>query len=785
MAVRFPFFLSAPLAGFALIVTVTCASGCAEGQTLPPPEPKCGDGERQGDELCDDGADNSDTRADACRTSCSFATCGDGVVDGGEECDDGNAASHDGCSATCVTEFVCGDRTCEVARGESCALCADDCCVCGDMECTAAFGETCESCPGECCPACGNGALDGGEACDDGNHVAGDGCSPGCQDEDGQPTCGNGVLEAGEVCDDGNVAEHDGCSPACQVEFVCGDGACDTMNGESCRGCRQDCCPDCGNGAIDDGEECDAAALGGLTCEDACYDGGALGCTAWCAYDFAGCTGTLPMCGDGVAACDEACDGDDLSGATCESVGYSGGALACDAACALDTSACSARVVYLDQDFDGGCLSSGFTLGGDWECGAPTSVGPAAAYSAPACIGTQIDANYSVNQSFTTAVATTPAIDISAANEPVLVYRAWVNTEGGSADGYNVKISANGGATYSLLTNVTPAYDLTAGGESAWGGNQSALGWQEVTVDLGTYVGNTVLLRFAFRSDGSTVRPGVYIDDVRVAERAAALPLAIATPAALPDAFTTQPYATQLARSGGSSAAAWSITGGTHHAWLSIDAATGALSGTPAVGDVGAVSVTVRIAEPTYPSNFSERTFSLAVVNAVYQTSFEGACPGGWTLTGDWECGVPTTGPSSAFEGTQCIATQIDANYSGSQRFATTTATSPSISLAGVTAPRLSFRMWLNTEMSYDGAHLKISRNGGAFQLLTGLAPGYNASVSGQSAWSGDQSSLGWRLFTADLAAYAGQNIQLQFAFNSDLTSAFPGVYVDDLRVLR
>jgi cysteine-rich repeat protein len=37
------------------------------------------------------------------------------------------------------------------------------------------------------------------------------------------PVCGNGKLEAGEQCDDGNVAANDGCSESCQLEN--GDGA--------------------------------------------------------------------------------------------------------------------------------------------------------------------------------------------------------------------------------------------------------------------------------------------------------------------------------------------------------------------------------------------------------------------------------------------------------------------------------------------------------------------------------------------------------------------------------
>ena len=33
--------------------------------------------------------------------------------------------------------------------------------------------------------------------------------------------CGNGIVEAGETCDDGNEADHDGCSGLCQLEEDC------------------------------------------------------------------------------------------------------------------------------------------------------------------------------------------------------------------------------------------------------------------------------------------------------------------------------------------------------------------------------------------------------------------------------------------------------------------------------------------------------------------------------------------------------------------------------------
>ena len=69
-------------------------------------------------------------------------------------------------------------------------------------------------------PYCGDGNLDPGEECDDGNNLDGDGCSSQCTIE---PYCGDGNLDEGEECDDGNLIDGDGCSSECKIE-KCGDG---------------------------------------------------------------------------------------------------------------------------------------------------------------------------------------------------------------------------------------------------------------------------------------------------------------------------------------------------------------------------------------------------------------------------------------------------------------------------------------------------------------------------------------------------------------------------------
>jgi cysteine-rich repeat protein len=111
---------------------------------------------------------------------------------------------------------------------------------------------------GYCPSICGNGIVEGNEACDDGNMIYGDGCNN-CQ----SPFVGNNILDPGEECDDGNIISGDGCSSTGLAEY-CGDGLknnsneeCDDGNlidGDGCNNCQS---PFVGNNILDPGEECD------------------------------------------------------------------------------------------------------------------------------------------------------------------------------------------------------------------------------------------------------------------------------------------------------------------------------------------------------------------------------------------------------------------------------------------------------------------------------------------------------------------------------------------------
>lgn len=99
--------------------------------------------------------------------------------------------------------------------------------------------------------------------------------------------------------------------------------------------------PVCGDGRVQEGERCDGAALGSVTCEGLGFGSGVLACRGDCAaLDPASC-GPPASCGDGLLQAPEVCDGAMLAGATCASLGYGPGTLSCRSSCGgFDTSLC-------------------------------------------------------------------------------------------------------------------------------------------------------------------------------------------------------------------------------------------------------------------------------------------------------------------------------------------------------------------------------------------------------------------------------------------------------------
>ncbi|MBL9106748.1 MAG: hypothetical protein JNL82_37850 [Myxococcales bacterium] len=162
-------------------------------------------------------------------------------------------------------------------------------------------------------PGCGDGAVDEGEMCDDGNDVETDECLSNCV----PASCGDGQVHAGvEACDDGNMDETDACTsmcapPACDDQAQNGDES-DVDCGGACKGCELGgACGDmndCASKFCDDGEcvpapncaalKSMAAATGpALIDPDGAADGQPF--MVWCDQDTQGGGWTLVLKADG------------------------------------------------------------------------------------------------------------------------------------------------------------------------------------------------------------------------------------------------------------------------------------------------------------------------------------------------------------------------------------------------------------------------------------------------------------------------------------------------------
>ncbi len=184
--------------------------------------------------------------------------------------------------------------------------------------------------------------------------------------------------------------------------------------------------------------------------------------------------------------------------------------------------------VYLDTDFESG--ASGWTHTGvydQWQLGYP-SYGPSGAHSGSNVYAINLTGNYTKNNGSTNGSnwLITPSLDLTSATGAELSFWHWYyiytdNLTNGTDDGIWLEISTNGGASWQVLTPDN-GYNNTLDDEApypygpCWAGLSTV--WEEVTVDLSAYSGNTVNLRFRFFEDDNfgTARAGWYIDDVLV-----------------------------------------------------------------------------------------------------------------------------------------------------------------------------------------------------------------------------------------------------------------------------
>jgi cysteine-rich repeat protein len=137
--------------------------------------------------------------------------CGNDRPNTSEECDDGNNQDLDGCSSYCLFERgTCGDRIVQSLLGEQCEPSPQGILPCSD-NCRFLLLN------------CGDGTMQSGEQCDDGNRNSnepGARCRPDCS----PGRCGDYILDEGEECDDGNRLPGDTCDAFCRRERAAATG---------------------------------------------------------------------------------------------------------------------------------------------------------------------------------------------------------------------------------------------------------------------------------------------------------------------------------------------------------------------------------------------------------------------------------------------------------------------------------------------------------------------------------------------------------------------------------
>ncbi|MFH2009048.1 MAG: choice-of-anchor J domain-containing protein, partial [bacterium] len=748
---------------------------CPDGPGGTCPPARCGDGfvwnTDGGSDGCDDGDGvNNDSCPDGVGGTCQPARCGDGhlwTTDGGTEtCDDGDGINNDSCpdgpGGTCHAA-TCGDNHVWNTDG-------------GGEECDAG-GES-AGCNVNCTTsACGDGMVNAtaGEGCDDGDGNNNDSCPDGVGGTCQPATCGDGHqwnMDGGsEQCDDGNPVNSDACLNTC-VAASCGDGfvrsgveGCDDGDGNN-----NDSCPDGPGGT------CQPASCGDTFLWNT--DGGSETCDDGNTTPGDGCDGICHLesvCGDGVAEGIEECDGADLNGQSCTTQGFDYGTLTCNAgSCTFNTSSCRNADCSVTEGFESSWPPPGWEVIDNnayenWEQVLDPHTGTYAA-----------EVTYDYLTPSNEVLISNPFLCSGASCAMTITfwfkadYYYAVTTGDYEVALWVVKGDYDGGPDdIPLTTTIIGDYLTSDADDDTWFqasyaipasevGQTIRVAWQYYGLDGFYFTLDDVELTTSFCTNqcgNGTLDPGEGCDDGDQ-DNSDSCPDGIG--GTCQSAFCGDGIA-------------WTTDGGTEEC-----------DGSDFTGltcsDYGYTSGTLTCTGGCVID--SSGCFDTIYY---YQQNFDGNCnQNNWTLTGEWECGSPSiVGPPASHSPTRCLGTDLNDYYNPSQTWGGNTATSPAIDLTSATAPMLSWWMWVDMEGGYDGGNLKARIVGApTWTVVTTVTPAYEELINSEMAWNNGGSYSGqWYQFQANLTAFAGNNIEIRFDYDTDSSVQYAGLYVDDVVV--
>jgi Secretion system C-terminal sorting domain/CARDB len=487
------------------------------------------------------------------------------------------------------------------------------------------------------------------------------------------------------------------------------------------------------------------------------------------------------------------------------------------------------------ENFDAG--PGGWTAAAssaDWTLGTPAKSTINSAFSgANSWITAGLTGSYTDNAE---GSVVSPCFNFSSLTLPIIELKVWWEMEF-SWDGVVLQSSIDGGNTWQNVgASGDPNNwfnDNTIGGEpggqqEGWTGRtdtgDGSNGWVTAKHNLTGLAGQSnVRLRLAFASDGSGVDDGFAFDNIQIYQPSAIdVGIAAITVPGTGSTCSANPISVTIQLQNFGSAAqsnipvSYTVNGGTP--------VTGTFAGplapgatatytfpttyTPAGNGTYTFAATSNLAgdgnanNNAAPSNPAV-TIITPIASFPYNQNFDNGA-GGWTSGGtasSWALGTPAKSViNSAFSGPNSWITGLTAPYNNNEN---SYVLSPCFDFSSLGLPTVEFKLWWQTETSFDGAVLQSSIDGGATWQNVGAVGDpdnwYNDNtISGepggqQDGWTGNgggfpaiPGSGGWVTVKHVLTGLANRpSVRLRVAFGSEVSGTDDGIAFDNFQIYQ
>jgi hypothetical protein len=212
------------------------------------------------------------------------------------------------------------------------------------------------------------------------------------------------------------------------------------------------------------------------------------------------------------------------------------------------------------------------------------------------------------------------------------------------------------------------------------------------------------------------------------------------------------------------------LAAGINYFWLAYDLAPGAMIGDSLDGECTQITISTLNYTPTDGAPQGN-----IPVGRMY--NFDTTSTEDFNTTSlnnnpsQWEKGVPTSGPSAAFSGSQCWGTNLAGNYSGNSAYVF--ATPPYVMQSDISY--VSYNQWFDFEYTWNGveAYFEYNVNNTGWSSII--------SIDNTMRSSSDNK---WEKMSTSVYANPGDTIQYRWRFyTAQWSSLAPGWYVDNFAV--